>query len=188
MSRKKRKAPKTPSLPPPGREPERPTPERMSRGSPREIRSGPGFGAERVFYDPEAGPIERAHARGLLTDAQRNAGVEVERLARLASGSPSGRSCLDFSPRGAGGDGLAMARARLKLNPAMLHAGEAVADQEIREGRPEAARMRIAEEVRAVILAVCWEGEGLNDWREDRTRPRYLLRGLIALAEHWGMH
>lgn len=185
--RKKHRKPSTPPIPV-GREPVAPTPERMRRGSPREIRTGPGFGAERVFYDPEAGPIERAYARGLLTEAQRNAAVEVERLARLASGSPSGRSCLDFSPRGSGGDGVAMARARIKLNPAMMHAGEIVADQEIREGRPPAARLRIAEGTRAVVLAVCWQGESVEDWRLKHNRARYLLRGLAALAEHWGMH
>lgn len=185
--RKKHRKPTTPPIPV-GREPVAPTPERMRRGSPREIRTGPGFGAERVFYDPEAGPIERAYARGLLTEAQRNAGQEVERLARLASGSPSGRSCLDFSPRGSGGEGVAMAKARIKLYPALKDASESVADQEIREGRPEAARALIAAEVRAVVLAVCWEGEGLRDWREEYQRSRYLRRGLAALAEHWGMH
>ncbi len=184
MSRKTKRKPQKPA-PRQIADPVPPTPEREAMGKIHLTRietNGP-----RVYFDPEAGPIERAYARGLLTEAQRNAGQEVERLARLASGSPSGRSCLDFSPRGSGGDGVAMARARIKLNPALMDAGETVADQEIREGRPEASRAIIAAEVRAVILAVCWEGEMIEDWREKHKRARYLLRGLAALADHWGM-
>lgn len=134
-----------------------PTPERKAKGA---WTVGTG---RRVWQDHDATPLRRALRLKKLTAEQVEAGEWVEGLLRALDGSPSGRSCLDTSPRGGA-----------ETNPERI--------ARISQAR-DRARARVTAEQWAVIRSVCFDHHPIGDMRPTRRRYRCLSDGLAAISE-----
>lgn len=136
-----------------------PTPERLAKGAMIQT-------AAKVWQDPEATPLRRAHNRGKLTEAQRDAGERLEALCLAVWGSPGARSCLDWQIPGASETEPERA-ARLW--------------QEYKSARAAMGRAR------AVVHRVAVLHEPIGKCEEGRPIYDALRLGLDRLAAHWGL-
>lgn len=137
----------------------KPTPQRKLKGV-FSLRDSDAAGVA-VAVDSASSPIGALADLGAITDRQREAGDIFEDAARAALGSPTGRSCVDFSPAGHVGDNdddIAVAASK----------------------RWDSLRRMISPQDRRECMAVCWEHA--RPVSIDRLR-----RGLDAVADWAGL-
>lgn len=162
--------------PPPGREPERPTPERILRAQEEAGEACEGLAViekpiekngPRVVYLAAHDPLSSCLAQRKISRRQYDAGVRFAELARIAGGHCSPRSSLDLARSGG-----ALTRAEAQTQALKLWRGLC---------------KRLGPEASGVLLSVCVNLEATGPRREGPRRWSLLLGGLSAAADHLGL-
>lgn len=143
----------------------RPTPERKARTVMRLV-DGADAGVK-IAYDDQSTPLRDCFVQGKIDEHHVTAGERFEALCRANMGSPSPRSCLDWSPKG--------------------H-DETVTEYAVRarQALTEATHV-LGLETSTVLMDVCYFHKGTGPRRPDARRWSRFVTGLNALAVLWGL-